>query len=118
MLIERLKKGADRPISYRESPLELEDHDRSRSKAGFQGKRSTLRWENDLTVEPRAIALWQIGKIGSDIRACRAVVTFDRDAPNLQGETLDGLLGMERPSRNGHRIVIYDVGKWKVGASY
>ena len=45
-------------------------------------------------------------------------MTFNRDAPNLQGEALDGFLRMQRPARNSHRIVIEDIGNWKVDVSY
>ncbi|HEX7530158.1 MAG TPA: hypothetical protein VF333_03360, partial [Pyrinomonadaceae bacterium] len=98
MLVERLEKGASRSIGCREYLIELAENDRARSEASFQVDRTAPRWNVDLTIKAAPVALRQIGEVGSNIGARRAVMTFNGDAPNLQVEALDRLLGMEDPS--------------------
>ena len=98
MLVEGLEKSAGRSIGGRECLVELAENDRARPKTSFQAERTALRWKVDLAMKTAMIALRQAGKLGSHIGAERAVMTLDGDASNLEGETLDGLLGMEHPS--------------------
>jgi hypothetical protein len=95
----------------------LADNDRPGSEAGLQSNRSILGWNFDLAVESASIALGEIWEVASHIGSGRTVVTIGGKAPNLEGETLDNLLGMERPPGNGNEIFINDVVRRKVDDS-
>jgi hypothetical protein len=59
-----------------------------------------------------------MGEISSDIRARRSVVTGNRKPSHLQGQALDRLLRMQRPSGDGSGVLIDEIGGWKIDASY